>query len=140
MKTGKTHPVAIFIIVGFAAVIMLCLALACVGAFTDADSDDDDRIKAPKSVPSQVTTKKVPDRGASPTVGKTSAKPRKVAPRITKKATPTPTKTRTTSTPVKTYTNCTELRRDYPSGVPAGHRAYRNGLDRDNDGYACEPS
>ena len=38
----------------------------------------------------------------------------------------------------RTYRNCTELRRDYPNGVPASHPAYNNRLDRDRDGWACE--
>ena len=36
------------------------------------------------------------------------------------------------------YKNCTELRNIYPDGVPAGHPAYRDALDRDKDNYACE--
>ena len=38
------------------------------------------------------------------------------------------------------YRNCTALRRDHPDGVPEGHCAYRPGLDRDKDGWACERS
>ena len=44
----------------------------------------------------------------------------------------------TTSTDECRYANCTELRRDYPSGVSKGHCAYRPALDRDNDNHACE--
>ncbi|MCL1950432.1 MAG: excalibur calcium-binding domain-containing protein [Turicibacter sp.] len=36
------------------------------------------------------------------------------------------------------YQNCTELRVDFPSGVPADHPAYRPKFDRDNDGWGCE--
>jgi hypothetical protein len=36
------------------------------------------------------------------------------------------------------FSNCTELRKVYPNGVPAGHPAYQSKLDRDNDNYACE--
>ena len=36
------------------------------------------------------------------------------------------------------YRNCTELRRDHPNGVPRGHCAYQQRMDRDNDGRACE--
>ena len=36
------------------------------------------------------------------------------------------------------YRNCTELRRDYPSGVRRGHCAYQSRMDRDKDGWACE--
>lgn len=36
------------------------------------------------------------------------------------------------------YSNCTELRQDYPNGVKTGHPAYAGKLDRDHDGYACE--
>ena len=38
----------------------------------------------------------------------------------------------------RTYRNCTELRRDHPNGVPRGHPAYQQRMDRDNDGRACE--
>lgn len=37
------------------------------------------------------------------------------------------------------YRNCTALRRDHPSGVRRGHCAYQRRMDRDNDGWACEP-
>ncbi|AVK86992.1 hypothetical protein C3943_13230 [Lysinibacillus sp. B2A1] len=36
------------------------------------------------------------------------------------------------------YKNCTELRKDYPSGVGVGHPAYDSKHDRDKDGWACE--
>lgn len=36
------------------------------------------------------------------------------------------------------FANCTELRKKYPNGVPKGHPAYQEKLDRDHDGYACE--
>jgi micrococcal nuclease len=36
------------------------------------------------------------------------------------------------------FANCTELRKKYPDGVPKGHPAYRDTLDRDQDGFACE--
>ncbi len=36
------------------------------------------------------------------------------------------------------FANCTQLRQKYPDGVPKGHPAYRDSLDRDRDGYACE--
>lgn len=38
----------------------------------------------------------------------------------------------------ESYKNCTELRKVYPRGVPAGHPAYEPKHDRDKDGYACE--
>ena len=38
----------------------------------------------------------------------------------------------------RTYRSCTELRRDHPNGVPRGHPAYQQRMDRDNDGRACE--
>ena len=34
--------------------------------------------------------------------------------------------------------NCTELRRDHPGGVMQGHCAYRQSMDRDRDGHACQ--
>lgn len=36
------------------------------------------------------------------------------------------------------FQNCTELRKKYPDGVPAGHPAYQAKMDRDKDNYACE--
>lgn len=36
------------------------------------------------------------------------------------------------------FANCTELRKKYPNGVPEGHPAYQERLDRDKDGFACE--
>ena len=36
------------------------------------------------------------------------------------------------------FQNCTELRKKYPDGVPAGHPAYQSKMDRDKDNYACE--
>jgi micrococcal nuclease len=36
------------------------------------------------------------------------------------------------------FANCTQLRQKYPDGVPKGHPAYRDTLDRDKDGFACE--
>ena len=38
----------------------------------------------------------------------------------------------------ESFKNCTELRKVYPSGVPAGHPAYQSKMDRDKDNYACE--
>ncbi|WP_317645875.1 thermonuclease family protein [Sporosarcina sp. GW1-11] len=36
------------------------------------------------------------------------------------------------------FQNCTELRKKYPNGVPAGHPAYQSKMDRDGDNFACE--
>jgi micrococcal nuclease len=48
-----------------------------------------------------------------------------------------------TATPVSssqtTFKNCTELKKVYPNGVPKSHPAYQSKMDRDKDGYACEP-
>lgn len=38
------------------------------------------------------------------------------------------------------FANCTELKAVYPGGVSQGHPAYQDKMDRDHDGYACEPS
>ena len=40
--------------------------------------------------------------------------------------------------PCGPYRNCTELRKDYPGGVPKDHCAYQSRMDRDKDGWACE--
>ena len=56
-----------------------------------------------------------------------------VAPKPTPSPAPTPT-----PPPAKKYKNCTELRKDYPNGVPASHPSYEKRHDRDNDGWACE--
>lgn len=36
------------------------------------------------------------------------------------------------------FSNCTELRKVYPDGVPKNHASYNVSMDRDKDGYACE--
>ncbi len=56
-----------------------------------------------------------------------------VTPAVAPTAIPQPT-----AVPSRTYRNCTELRRDFPNGVPAGHPAYTTRMDRDRDGWACE--
>ncbi|PFV05667.1 hypothetical protein COL10_23690 [Bacillus cereus] len=38
----------------------------------------------------------------------------------------------------ESFSNCTELRKKYPDGVPSSHPAYSAKLDRDKDGFACE--
>ena len=38
----------------------------------------------------------------------------------------------------ESFKNCTEMRKVYPDGVPAGHPAYDKKHDRDGDGWACE--
>lgn len=86
-----------------------------------------------------------------------SAKPTTVKPTKTKapeisetKNSPKPKKTFTpepTKTPVDlgaeptvrtSYANCTDLRKDFPKGIPDNHPAYRKKFDKDSDGYACE--
>lgn len=42
------------------------------------------------------------------------------------------------STNKEDFKNCTELRKVYPDGVPKGHPAYQEKMDRDDDGHACE--
>ena len=61
-------------------------------------------------------------------------------PTVTPTVVPTaaPTSVPTASPRPRSYPNCTELRRDYPNGVPASHPAYSSRLDRDRDGWACE--
>lgn len=36
------------------------------------------------------------------------------------------------------FSNCTELRTVYPSGVASDHPAYQSKMDRDKDNWACE--
>ena len=38
-----------------------------------------------------------------------------------------------------TFERCDDLKQYYPEGVPEGHPAYQPKLDRDQDGWACEP-
>lgn len=76
----------------------------------------------------------------------TTVKPTKTkAPEIsetTKSPTPSPTKTPVdlgAEPTVKTdYDNCTEVRKDFPKGIPSNHPAYEKKFDRDDDGFACE--
>ncbi|WP_437177765.1 thermonuclease family protein [Heyndrickxia coagulans] len=44
----------------------------------------------------------------------------------------------TSSGGTEIFANCTELRKKYPNGVPKGHPAYQEKMDRDHDNYACE--
>ena len=37
------------------------------------------------------------------------------------------------------FERCDDLKQYYPEGVPEGHPAYQPKLDRDQDGWACEP-
>jgi micrococcal nuclease len=37
------------------------------------------------------------------------------------------------------FPNCKALNKVYPNGVPKKHPAYRSALDRNNNGWACEP-
>lgn len=36
------------------------------------------------------------------------------------------------------FANCKEFRKKYPQGVPAGHPAYQEEMDRGHDNYAYE--
>lgn len=36
------------------------------------------------------------------------------------------------------FSSCDELRKVHPDGVPQGHAAYKESLDKDKDGWACE--
>lgn len=104
-----------------------------IGAITSGSESD------PQSPPVSVEVTTSPTANlVKPTVTKSSLPARK-----TKK----PSKKPTTSPPVdlgaepttKTYyENCTELRKDYPNGVSSAHPAYDSGMDRDDDGRACE--
>jgi hypothetical protein len=38
------------------------------------------------------------------------------------------------------FENCETLQMKYPDGVPEGHPAYRPSLDRNRNGWACEPT
>ena len=39
---------------------------------------------------------------------------------------------------IENFKNCTELKKVYPDGVPKGHPAYQDKMDRDKDDWACE--
>lgn len=71
---------------------------------------------------------------ASPRPKATTAKPKPVAKPTTRKPKPRGTKPAVSTS----FANCTEMRKVYPNGVPAGHPAYRSKMDRDHDGRACE--
>lgn len=92
----------------------------------------------------QVTLKKgqwFTTRGCPDWVLKQEPKPKAKtsSPEAIKKSVPTtPTAKATKTSSVKSYSNCADLRKDHPAGVPRGHAAYRASLDRDKDGYACE--
>lgn len=46
--------------------------------------------------------------------------------------------TSSTSSGTESFKNCTELRKVYPDGVASDHPAYKPGMDRDKDNWACE--
>lgn len=53
---------------------------------------------------------------------------------------PTPQPTPAPQPPAQTgFANCAELRAVYPKGVDSKHPAYQSKMDRDHDGWACEP-
>ncbi|NRD79501.1 thermonuclease family protein [Bacillus sp. BRMEA1] len=60
------------------------------------------------------------------------------SPKSTNTTSTTSIDTGTVSGTTEFFSNCTELRKKYPNGVPKGHPAYQAKLDRDHDGYACE--
>ncbi len=108
--------------------------------------DSQPKFVEPTQVSTTSTTSPKPTRSKTPEISKTTEKAEATQ-------TPTPRKTRTikpsptTKAPVdlgaeptvKTdYANCTELRKDFPKGVPSNHPAYEKKFDRDNDGFGCE--
>jgi excalibur calcium-binding domain-containing protein len=107
-----------------AAVGAVALATACTSA------DPDPAPSAPAASPSSAApvVTRAP-RVAAPTT-------RTVAPRTST----SPTRVRQTDPDVvPSYRNCDEIRADHPAGVPSEHPAYRKALDRDHDGWACDP-
>ena len=42
--------------------------------------------------------------------------------------------------PDDNFANCNDLNAKFPDGVPEGHPSYRPGLDRNRNGWACEPT
>lgn len=99
-----------------------------------------------RTVTNRVTVTATATSTATPTVAETvtpSAKPsptQKALARVKPSSSPRPKATRTSEPEPEAayYSNCTELRKDFPNGVRSIHPAYRSALDRDDDGRACE--
>jgi len=132
-----------------AFVTLSCLGMAWAGSEmekppTRIDPADEasptvGRFILPSELPTIPTVNTTPEPTAKATkvpAERTQTPTRKPVP-ATKKPTPKPTVTKPPAEETY-YANCPALRKDHPSGVPKGHPAYRSGLDRDKDGWACE--
>lgn len=129
-----------FIVGGFTAALLTLTG--CPGPDDDGSTPVPTTSASSASAPATrpTTTRPAP----SPTTPVTTA-PTRTAPATTKPPT-TPTTDpadddpppREADTDQTYYRNCTQMREDHPNGVGRNHPAYRSGLDRDDDGRACE--
>jgi hypothetical protein len=99
----------------FVATIFVIVVVT--GACTPAGGDDLLATEAATATPRQLV-------GVTPAPVKATSKPR-------------PTKT-PKPVPVVYYANCSEARAAGATPIHRGEPGYRSGLDRDNDGIACE--
>lgn len=86
---------------------------------------------APKSESTSSTSQTTPTPAPAPKAVTPAPAPAAKAPAPVVEAAPAAPET-------EYFQNCTELRKKYPNGVPAGHPAYQPKMDRDKDNYACE--
>jgi hypothetical protein len=108
------------------------------------DQDPTDEPTETATETSSATPTETPTETSSATATETPTETSSATPTDTPVPTsgePTTTTVAPTTTPApdKVYANCTELRVDHPLGVGHEHPAYLDKLDRDNDGWACDP-
>ena len=129
-----------------AAVVIACCGFGSLATVLATREPENRAARIADDPPRQLTATSPPITATpSPrrsSVGPTRKPTGRKSPAPSRKPTRTPSRKPTTDRPdpkpVAAYSNCTELREDYPPGVPAGHRAYRKKMDRDGDGWACE--
>lgn len=150
---------ALIVAVVLLSILVVGLALIYRARVSAPDAVPVSETTTPATTPTPVApTTPVRTTGAADEGSAARPTPRRAAPATTvsrrpsprpstRKPTPsrTPAKTPRPSSPSPSepvtgagYSNCDELRVDYPVGVPKTHPAYRAKFDRDGDGWACE--
>lgn len=130
-----------FLAVFSAGLMALAGVTGCSGTSTPAPIS---AIDAPTETPAQVATTVDPPAPQAPTTAP-SHKPSRKHPKHTAKPSPALThhpthKPKPPKKPVRSvyYANCSAARAAGAAPLHRGDPGYRSGLDRDNDGSACE--
>lgn len=123
-----------------------CAALsACAGGGTNTPAED----TTTESVPVENLIPRAETTEVQTTEVQNTAPPATAPPETAPPATPAPTIRRATATPAPTdapapagsstyYKNCDEARAAGAAPINRGEPGYRSGLDRDDDGIACD--